>query len=146
MEAGLDTGPMLARRELQSATRPPAKLTDELAAIGAELMVEMLALGADFAGEPQPDDGVTYAAKIDKDEARIDCPRPAVEVERQVRAFNPSPGAWFEHDDAAIKLLAASCIDGSGAPGDVLDDRLTIACGEGAIRPRSWSSAPAARR
>jgi methionyl-tRNA formyltransferase len=86
--------------------------------------------------EPQPDDGVTYAAKIDKAETRIDWSRPAVEIERQVRAFAPAPGAWFDVRRERIKLLEANVGDDpSGAPGEVLDDHLTVACGEGHIRP-----------
>ena len=135
MEAGLDTGPMLSRRELAIGDSNAAQVTDALAIIGAELLVETLASG-DFTGEPQPDEGVTYAAKISKDEAHIDWSRPAVEVARHVQGLAPFPGAWFDHDDARIKLLAASCIDGSGAPGQILDDSLAIACGTGAIRPR----------
>ena len=126
---------MLSRRELAIGDSNAAQVTEALAIIGAELMVETLASG-DFTGEPQPDEGVTYAAKISKDEARIDWSRPAVEVARHVQGLAPFPGAWFDHDDARIKLLAASCIDGSGAPGQILDDSLAIACGTGAIRPR----------
>jgi methionyl-tRNA formyltransferase len=85
--------------------------------------------------KPQPEDGATYARKIDKAEARIDWGRPAEEIERQARAFNPVPGAWFEVNGERLKLLAAEIADGSGAPGEVLDDQLTISCGEGAIRP-----------
>jgi len=135
MEAGLDTGPMLATAELAVGRRNAGELTDELARLGAGLLVDVLAdLGA-FPPEPQPDDGVTYAAKIDKAEARIAWARPAAEVERQVRAFAPVPGAWFEIGGERVKLLAAELVGGSGAAGEVLDGGLTIACGTGAIRP-----------
>jgi methionyl-tRNA formyltransferase len=83
---------------------------------------------------PQPAAGVTYAKKIEKDEGRLDWSRPATELERIVRALNPWPGAWFEHDGARIKVHAAEAARGAGAPGTVLDDRLTVACGEGALR------------
>ena len=83
----------------------------------------------------QPDEGVTYAAKISKDEARIDWTRPATELERHVQGLAPFPGAWFELAGERVKLLRAEATDGSGSPGLVIDDRLTIACGIGALRP-----------
>ena len=133
MEAGLDTGPMLRRRELMIGTKNAAQVTADLAELGAQLMVEALAAG-DFTGVPQPAEGVTYAAKISKDEARIDWALPAAEVARHVQGLAPFPGAWFEHDGQRIKLLAATAVDGEGPPGQVLDERLTIACGQGAVR------------
>jgi methionyl-tRNA formyltransferase len=133
MEAGLDTGPMLARRELAIGSSNAGEVTEMLARIGAKLMVETLATG-DFAGVPQPAEGVTYAAKISKDEARIDWTVPAAQVARHVQGLAPFPGAWFEHDKQRIKLLAATPVEGDGPPGTVLDDRLTIACGSGALR------------
>ena len=135
MEAGLDTGPMLLRREIMIADKNAAQVTEELAEIGAALMVEALALEA-FDGEPQPDDGVTYAAKIAKEEARIDWSRPATEIARQVQGLAPFPGAWFEVVGERIKLLNAEAIRAQGVAGEVLDDQLTIACGDGAIRPK----------
>ncbi|MEY3658577.1 MAG: hypothetical protein RL425_1338, partial [Pseudomonadota bacterium] len=84
---------------------------------------------------PQPEAGVTYASKIDKAESRIDFKRPAVEIERQVRAFAPAPGAFFEYQGERFRILAAECIDASGRAGDVIDAQLTIACGAGALRP-----------
>jgi methionyl-tRNA formyltransferase len=98
-------------------------------------MVEVIERLPDTQPTPQPEDGVTYAAKIDKSEARLDFTAPAEAVERQVRAFNAVPGAWFEWNGERIKLLAADISDAGGPPGTVLDDRLTIACGEGAIVP-----------
>ena len=95
MEAGLDTGPMLLRREIAIGEKNAAQVTAELAEVGATLMVETLAIGQ-FEGEPQPAEGVTYAAKISKDEARIDWTRPAGEIERHVQGLAPIPGAWFE--------------------------------------------------
>ena len=134
MERGLDTGPMLATVETPVDAKTGGELTAELAAKGAALMTEVLAELGSYTPVPQPEDGVTYAAKIDKAEARIDFARPAIEVERQVRAFNPAPGAFFEHHGERIRVLAATPVDRSGAPGTVLDDALTIACGEKAIR------------
>jgi methionyl-tRNA formyltransferase len=134
MEAGLDTGPMLLRQEVAIGGKNAAQVTAELAEVGARLMVETLASGK-FVGEPQPDEGVTYAAKISKAEARIEWTRPAGEIVRQVQGLAPFPGAWFEISGERIKLLATDAIDGNGAAGSVIDDDLTIACGDGAIRP-----------
>ena len=87
-------------------------------------------------GDAQPEDGVTYASKVAKDEARVDWSLSAAEIERQVRAFAPTPGAWFEASGERIKLLAAQAGEGScGRPGEVLDDNFTVACGSGYIRP-----------
>ena len=134
MEAGLDTGPMLLKRETQIGDKTAGELTDELAALGAEALIDWLHKPSPPV--PQPDEGVTYASKIDKAEARIDWSQPAPQVERQVRAFAPSPGAWFEVAGERVKLLeAATGADASGKPGEVLDHCLTIACGSGTIRP-----------
>jgi methionyl-tRNA formyltransferase len=135
MEAGLDTGPVLIEERTPIDGKTSGILSAELAAIGARLMVRVLDDPAAFPPRPQPEDGVTYASKIDKAEARIDFIRSAVEVERQVRAFNPAPGAYFEHAGERIKVLSAAVMELSGAPGEVLDGQLTIACGKGAIRP-----------
>ncbi|KQR83894.1 methionyl-tRNA formyltransferase [Sphingomonas sp. Leaf343] len=136
MEAGLDTGPVRLEGRTPVDGKTAGELTVELAALGAELMIAVL---GDLAGHPpvpQPEDGVTYAAKIDKAEARIDFARPAVDVERLVRAMNPAPGAWFEVAGERVKVLAAAVSNPShGTPGTILDDALTIACGSGAIRP-----------
>jgi methionyl-tRNA formyltransferase len=139
MEAGLDTGPMVLTRSVPIGPETTAAdLHDRLAAIGAQLVVpaiEGLAAGS-LAGRPQPEAGVTYAAKIEREEGRIDWQDAGV-VDRQVRALNPHPGTWFEHAGERIKLLAAERLaDGGGGPaGQVLDDRLTVACGDGgAIR------------
>ena len=135
MEAGLDTGPVLATGRTPIGSKTAGELTDELAEMGAGLMAEVL---ADLPGHPevpQPDDGVTYAKKIDKAEARLDFSRSAVEIERQVRAFAPAPGAWFEYEGERYKVLAAEVVASGGWPGQVLDDGLTVACGKGAIRP-----------
>lgn len=135
MEKGLDTGPMLASFTTEVDRKTGGALTDELAREGAVLMVSVLAdLGA-YQPVVQPDQGVTYAAKIEKTEARIDFIRPAIEVERQVRAFNPAPGAFFEVGGERVRVLAADIVDATGAAGTVIDEALTIACGENAIRP-----------
>ncbi|RQW44888.1 methionyl-tRNA formyltransferase [Novosphingobium sp. LASN5T] len=135
MERGLDTGPMLANVSTPVDGKTAGALTEELAARGAALMVEVL---ADLPGHPpvtQPEDGVTYAHKIDKAESRLDFTRAAVDVERQVRAFAPAPGAFFELDGERYRVLAAEVVAGAGVPGTALDDALTIACGIGALRP-----------
>ncbi|HEX4736178.1 MAG TPA: methionyl-tRNA formyltransferase [Allosphingosinicella sp.] len=134
MERGLDTGPMLAVRETGIDGKTAGELTAELAAIGADLMVQVLARLPDVEAVPQPEDGVTYAAKIEKQEAKLDFTRSAVEVERQVRAFNPMPGAFFECRGERIKVHHATVSGLAGPPGTVLDDKLNIACAEGSIQ------------
>jgi methionyl-tRNA formyltransferase len=135
MERGLDTGPVLLRRETPVDGKTAGTLTDELARMGAAMMVEALGRLGEIVPEPQPEDGVTYAHKIEKHEARLDFTRSAWEVERQVRAFAPVPGAFFEYAGERIKIHAAAVVDAAGAPGEVLDEALTIACAAGAIRP-----------
>ncbi len=135
MEAGLDTGPMLLKREVSIDHKSAGQLTEEIAQLGAEAMVDALARLNGLPLVPQPEEGLTYAAKISKDEARIDWSRPAVELERHVQGLAPFPGAWFEIGDERVKLLSAEAIDLSGMPGAVIDDRLTIACGQGALSP-----------
>lgn len=135
MEAGLDTGPVRATASTAIDRKTAGDLTDELAGLGAALMVKVL---ADLDAHPavaQPDDGVTYARKIEKAEARLDFSQPAEAVERQIRAFNPVPGAFFELGGERYRILAADNVDGVGNSGGVLDDQLTIACAGGAIRP-----------
>jgi methionyl-tRNA formyltransferase len=135
MEAGLDTGPVRATASTAIDRKTAGDLTDELAGLGAALMVKVL---ADLDAHPavaQPDDGVTYARKIEKAEARLDFSQPAEAVERQIRAFNPVPGAFFELGGERYRILAADNVDGVGKSGGVLDDQLTIACTDGAIRP-----------
>ncbi len=133
MAAGLDTGPVRLEARTGVAGKTAGELTDELAALGARLMVEVLADPAACPPVAQAEAGVTYAAKIDKAEARIDFAQPAAAVARQVLAFNP-PGAFVELAGERIRVLAAQAVAGSGAPGTVLDGALTIACGGGAIR------------
>jgi methionyl-tRNA formyltransferase len=134
MDQGLDTGPMLLKRQLDIRGKTAGQVTDELAQLGAGALVDWLR--DPTAAEPQPAQGATYAPKIDKAEARIDWTSPAEQIERQVRAFNPVPGAWFEAKGERVKLLEAAVdSDASGKPGEVLDDCLNIACGAGYIRP-----------
>ena len=135
MEAGLDTGPMLLKRAVEIERKNAAQLTEELGKVGAAMMVEVLADIPRFEPMPQPEEGVTYAAKISKEESRIDWSRPASELQRQVQGLAPFPGAWFEAKGDRIKLLAAETVASHGEPGVVIDDRLLIACGNGAIRP-----------
>ena len=135
MEEGLDTGPMLAYARTPIEHKTTGELTAELAELGAQLMVGTLRDLTIHVPLAQDDADATYADKIDKAEARIDWSRPAVEIERQVRGLAPFPGAWFELDGARVKLLRATVVDGDGATGTVLDDAMTIACGEGALRP-----------
>ena len=137
MEAGLDTGPVRLEGRVAVDGKTAGDLTGELAALGAKLMVTVL---DDLDGHPaaaQPADGVTYASKIDKAEARIDFTRSAVEVERLVRAMNPAPGAWFDVAGERVKVMAAEVLPFSfpGGEGTTVDAGLTIACGDGAIRP-----------
>ena len=134
MEAGLDAGPVLLREATDIGIEETTdQLHDRLSVMGAGLIVEALRELPNLTAEPQSEIGVTYAAKIDKAEARVDWSRPAVEVDRQIRGLSPFPGAWTELDGARIKLLASRLADGQGVPGEVLDDVLTVACGEGAV-------------
>lgn len=135
MEAGLDTGPVLLTGRTSIDRKTAGELTDELAQMGGSLMLEVLADLPEYPEVPQPEEGVTYASKIDKAEARIDFSQSADQVERQIRAFQPTPGAFFEFEDERYKVLTADVVEGGGWPGNVLDDRLTIACGKGAVRP-----------
>ncbi len=133
MEAGLDTGPVLIREETPiGANDTAATLHDRLSRIGARLMVAALeTLPTPVA---QPEAGVTYAEKIDKAEARIDWTGPAAAVDRHIRGLSPFPGAWTMISGERVKLLFSATAEGEGAPGEVLDDALTVACGEGAVR------------
>ena len=135
MEEGLDTGPMLAAARVPVEDKTSGELHAELAEIGARLLVGTVAQLDQLKPQPQPELGATYAAKIDKAEARIDWSKPAELIEREVRAFAPFPGSWFELDGERIKVLRARAIGVNGADGTVLDDQLTIACGQAAIRP-----------
>ena len=131
MEAGLDTGPvLLQRRTVIGAEETTGDLHDRLSNLGADAIVEALETWP--RAVPQPDDGVTYAAKIDKAEARIDWSQSAVEVDRLIRGLSPFPGAWCLASGERLKLLRSRVVEGQGAPGDVLDG-FRIACGHGAV-------------
>ncbi|HEX6661625.1 MAG TPA: methionyl-tRNA formyltransferase [Sphingomicrobium sp.] len=132
MDEGLDTGPMLHRLTLDIRGKNAGQVTEELANLGAQALLDWLRNPSP--PEPQPIAGASYAKKIDKAEARIDWARPAVEIERQVRAFAPSPGAWFDANGDRIKILEAEAIELAGSAGKVLDDALTIGTGSGSIR------------
>ena len=132
MEAGLDTGPVLAETRTHiGAAETTADLHDRLAAMGADLIVDVLAR-LPLPAIPQPEAGVTYASKIDKAEARIDWTRLAEEIDRQIRGLSPFPGAWCEIAGERVKLLRSRRVDGAGRPGEVLDG-FRIACGQGVI-------------
>ena len=135
MEAGLDTGPIRATTEIEIGDKTTGQLTQELAELGAELMVRTLADLKAFPCVAQPEDGVTYATKIDKAETKLDFSVSAEAVERQIRAFNPAPGAWFEFEGERYRVLAADIVAAHGAAGEIMDDQLTIACNTDAIRP-----------
>jgi len=134
MEAGLDTGPMLCTEATPILRKNAGELTGELSAIGARLICDVL---ADLPGHPevpQPDDGATYASKIEKAEARLDFKRSAEEVERQIRAFAPAPGAFFELGGERFRVLAGDVVIVAGEPGMTVDDELTVACASDAIK------------
>ena len=141
MDEGLDTGPVaMAEKVAITPDMTAGELHDRLSMIGADLMVR--ALGAlereSLTLQPQAEEGVTYAAKIDKAEARIDWSKPAQDVHNTIRGLAPFPGAWCEMEINGaverVKLQRSTLGEGSGAAGTVLDDRLTVACGEGAVR------------
>lgn len=141
MDEGLDTGPVAMVETIPIGPDMTAQdLHDRMAVLGADLMVRALAAleRGSLGFSPQPDEGVTYAAKIDKAEARIDWSRPAAEVHNLIRGLSPFPGAWFEADlgkgPERVKVLRSARAETSGAAGTMLDDHLTIACGEGAVR------------
>ena len=133
MEAGLDTGPVLLREAMDiGAAETTGVLHDRLSQMGAELIVQAITQLGDLSPQVQPDDGVTYAAKIDKAEARVDWNRPTVEVDRQIRGLSPFPGAWCMVGDERVKLLASRIADGLDAAGTVMNG-FTIACADGAV-------------
>jgi methionyl-tRNA formyltransferase len=138
MEEGLDTGPVLMAERVPVGRKTSGELATELSRLGADLMVR--ALGALERGAVTPvaqsEDGVTYAKKILKDEARIDWTKSAAEIDCLVRGISPFPGAWTEVNGERLKVLYAEPANGGGAPGTALDDALTIACGSGALRLR----------
>ncbi|MDP2579784.1 methionyl-tRNA formyltransferase [Shimia thalassica] len=135
MDAGLDTGPVLLEEKTPIlAQDTTADLHDRLAGIGATTIVNALGQLDDLTPVPQPELGVTYAHKIDKSEAKVDWTVPATEVDRKIRGLSPFPGAWCEIDGQRVKLLASRLAEGQGTAGEILDDALTVACGDGAVQ------------
>lgn len=136
MGKGLDTGPMLAVERTPIDSKTAGALTEELARTGAALMVRVLADIGAYPPIAQPEDGITYADKIDKAESRIIFANGPQAAERQVRAFNPAPGAWASYGGERIRILAALIEPQPGEPGLILDDALLIGCGaQGSLRP-----------
>jgi len=137
MDVGLDTGAMaMAERTPIAPDMTAGDLHDSLTRLGADLMARALAAAerGSLSLTPQPAEGVTYAEKIAKSETRIDWRKPWRQVHDHIRGLSPFPGAWFELDGVRVKALRSTRGEGSGAPGAVLDERLTIACGDGAVR------------
>jgi methionyl-tRNA formyltransferase len=136
MDEGLDTGPVLMAERVTIGRKTSGELADQLSRLGADLMVR--ALGALERGQvseqPQTQDGVTYAKKIQKDEARIDWSKSAAEIDCLIRGLAPTPGAFTEVKGERLKVLLAEPVSGLGNPGAVIGDDLTIACGSGALR------------
>jgi methionyl-tRNA formyltransferase len=135
MDTGLDTGPMLHQVRVPIARKTTGELLEELAALGAAAMVQVLADLSAFPPQAQDESQATYAPKIDKAEAKIDWRADAEVIERLVRGLAPFPGAWFMLGGERVKLLLAEPVEASGPPGTVLDNDFTIACGSGALRP-----------
>jgi methionyl-tRNA formyltransferase len=137
MDEGLDTGAMaMVDRIAIGADMAAGELHDALSPLGADLMMRAIAAAerATLKLTPQPEQGITYAAKISKDETRIDWTKPASDVHNHIRGLSPFPGAWFELGGVRVKVLRTTKGEGKGAPGTAVDDRLTIACGDGAVR------------
>jgi methionyl-tRNA formyltransferase len=137
MDEGLDTGAMaLMERVPIAADMTAGDLHDALAQLGADAMPRALAAAGrgTLSLTPQPETGITYAAKISKDETRVDWSKPAVDVHNHIRGLSPFPGAWFELDGVRVKVLRTTLAQGKGAPGITVDDKLTVACGDGAVR------------
>jgi methionyl-tRNA formyltransferase len=151
MEEGLDTGPVLMAERTTIGRKAYGELRDELARLGADLMVRTLAAlqRGSLAEQPQPDVGATYARKISKEETRIDWTKPAREIDCLIRGLSPVPGAWTDVKGERVKVLNCEMVEASGTPGLLLDDDLTVACGSGALRltrlQRPGKSALAAR-
>lgn len=139
MAKGLDTGPVGAVERLPISPDVTAgELHDRLSVLGAGLMASALVRLADLVFTPQPETGITYAKKLDKNETKIDWAKPADEVHNHIRGLSPFPGAWFEipggKEKRRVRALRSMLVEGGGEPGAVLDEQLTIACGRGAVR------------
>jgi methionyl-tRNA formyltransferase len=134
MDAGLDTGNVLYKKETEIlSTDTTAILLDRLANIGSECIIKVLENPNSFEAVPQSDMGITYATKIDKSESKISWNKPAIEIDRKIRGLSPFPGAWFDDGEQRIKVLMSEVIEGSGSPGEILDN-VSIACQSGAVR------------
>ena len=136
MAEGLDTGPVLLAEPTPIGRKTTGELEDELARLGADLMVRTLAAleRGSLVEQAQSNDGATYAKKISKEETHIDWTKSAREIDCLIRGLSPSPGAWAEVKGERIKLLNCEPVDGTGTAGEMLDDSLTVACGSGALR------------
>jgi len=135
MDVGLDTGDMLLMEKIAITPATNASiLHDQLAELGARMIVDAVARYPELDPVKQPEDGVTYASKLAKEEGKLDWTRPAQELECQVRGLTPWPGVWCEVNGERLKVLEAKLANGSGAPGTVLDDALSVACGSGALQ------------
>src|SRR5579871_4549353 len=136
MEEGLDTGPVLMAERTPIGRKTYGELHDELSQLGADLMVRTLAAleRGSIAEQPQSAEGVTYAKKIEKSETRIDWTKSSRQVDCLIRGLSPVPGAWTDMNGERVKILNCEPAEGSGVPGTLLDDALTVACGEGALR------------
>jgi methionyl-tRNA formyltransferase len=136
MEEGLDTGPVLLAERINIGRKTYGQLHDELAHLGADLMVRTVAAleRGSITAQPQAKEGATYANKIDKEETHIDWAKSATEVDCLIRGLSPTPGAWSEVKGERVKILNCEPAQGSGTPGVLLDDGLTVACGTGALR------------
>jgi len=137
MDEGLDTGPMILKAEMSLFSSSKIQgVHDQMAQLGAEALLKALPgyLDGSLTPQPQPEEGVTYAAKLTKEEGRIQWSESAEVIATKVRVLNPWPGVWFEHEGVALKVLEAQVVEGSGQPGEVLDDQLTVACSGGALR------------
>jgi methionyl-tRNA formyltransferase len=151
MDEGLDTGPVLLAERTRIGRKTYGDLHDELSRLGADLMARALSAleRGSITEQPQPSDGVTYARKISRDETRIDWNRSSREIDCLIRGLSPRPGAWCEAGGERLRILYAEPQSGTGAPGTILDDALTVACGDGALRllrlQRAGKSAMTAR-
>lgn len=134
MEEGLDTGPVLLEGETPiTNTTTASQLHDDLAAMGAKLIVEAMEKIDTLPRVKQPEEGATYAKMLEKDDGRIDWTKPAADIERQLRALHPWPGVWCMQGGQRLKVIAAEVAEGKGRPGEILDRRLIVACGRGAL-------------
>lgn len=136
MEEGLDTGPVLMAERVAIGRKTYGELLGELAQLGADVMVRALAAveRGSAAERPQSTDGVTYAKKVTKEETRIDWSKPAPEIDCLIRGLSPHPGAWCEIRGERLKILYAVPVNSGGSPGEILDEQLTVACGDSALR------------